>query len=199
RMNMRTACASFLAAVVQIRRARVCIFFVTVLAAASVTGQSEWASSRMVHIGRMAAIAISGETAIERLSRGNGLAAKGDLEGAIVEFRAALRINPNFFEAHNNLGNALLEHVDVEDAIAEYRAALRINPNFAEPHYNLGKVLLEAKGDVEGALAECRAALRINPNFAEAHGNLGNALRAKGDAEGAIAEYRAALRINPNL
>ena len=54
---------------------------------------------------------------------------KGDLDGAIAEYREALRLNPNDDEAHFNLGVALGKKGDWDGAIAEYREALRLNPN----------------------------------------------------------------------
>jgi tetratricopeptide (TPR) repeat protein len=53
----------------------------------------------------------------------------GRLPDAIAEYQAALRINPDFVQAHLNLGNALLHTGRTADAIAEYETALRIQPN----------------------------------------------------------------------
>ncbi|PYR96224.1 MAG: serine/threonine protein kinase, partial [Acidobacteria bacterium] len=66
------------------------------------------------------------------------LALQGKLDEAIAEHREALRINPQYAEAHNYLGNALLEQGNVDEAIAEHREALRINPQYAEAHNYLG-------------------------------------------------------------
>jgi tetratricopeptide (TPR) repeat protein len=54
----------------------------------------------------------------------------GGLPGAIAEFQTALRIDPDFAEAHYNLAS-LLEQLPgrMPDAIAEYEAFLRINPD----------------------------------------------------------------------
>jgi tetratricopeptide (TPR) repeat protein len=52
------------------------------------------------------------------------------LPEAIAEYRAALRIEPDFVEAHVNLGNTLARTPGrMEEAIAEYEAALRIRPD----------------------------------------------------------------------
>jgi tetratricopeptide (TPR) repeat protein len=122
---------------------------------------------------------------------------KGDLDGAIREYREALRIQPDYAEAHNNLGNALEKKGDLDGAIREFREALRVQPDYADAHYNLGVALYD-KGDLDGAIRESREALRIQPDDADAHFNLGNALYGKGDLDGAIREYREALRIQPD-
>src|SRR6202140_2984695 len=172
----RNGCAGVLAAEVKIGAAFICLFFtVTMLAAAKASSQSDLTSPGLEYSYTMLTTAGSGETATEHLAGGNGLAAAGHLEDAISEYRAALRIKPDFFEAHANLANALKAKGDLEGAIAESRAALRINPNLAEAHGNLGNAL-KAKGDAEGAISEYKTALRIKPNLAEAHGNLASAL-----------------------
>src|SRR5258708_8648405 len=102
------------------------------------------------------------QTATEHYNLAVDLAAKGDLSGAISEFQAALRLNPNDPAAHNNLGLALYHKGDVSGAIAEYQAASRLNPNLAEPHDNLG-ILLGTRGDLKEAIAEFQIALRLNP------------------------------------
>ena len=65
----------------------------------------------------------------------------GELEGAIAEYRAALRLNPSHAKAHYNLRVVLQSKRDLEGAIAEYRAALRLNPNDLNAHTNLGVAL----------------------------------------------------------
>jgi tetratricopeptide (TPR) repeat protein len=123
---------------------------------------------------------------------------KGDVEGAIREYRLALDLDPKFAGTHNNLGNALRMKGDVEGAIREYRLALDLDPRLAAAHDGLGDAL-RAKGDLEGATREHRAALQIDPKLAPAHSNLGLALSARGDVEGAIREYRLALDLDPRL
>ena len=68
----------------------------------------------------------------------------GQAREAIEHYQQALRIKPDYAEAHNNLGIALLQEGKIEEAIAQYEQALRINPDFAEAHYNLGIALEQA-------------------------------------------------------
>ena len=59
---------------------------------------------------------------------GNGLYTRGDLDGAIVEYREALTLNSNYSYAHYNLGLALEKKSDRRGALEEYRAAYTLNP-----------------------------------------------------------------------
>jgi tetratricopeptide (TPR) repeat protein len=119
---------------------------------------------------------------------------------AIAQYEAALWINPNYAEAHNNLG-VVLETIPgrLLDAISQYEAALRIEPDDADTHCNLGNALFKIPGHLPDAIAEYRAALRIEPDDADAYLNLGNALlNIPGRVSGAIFEYQMALRIKPD-
>ncbi len=127
---------------------------------------------------------------------GVALANKGNWDGAMAEFREALRLNPNNDGAHVALGYGLVVKGDWEGGIAEYREALRLNPKSEMAHVYLGKTL-EIKGDWDGEISEERQALRLNPNDAEAHYRLGFALERKTDHRGALEEYRSAFELDP--
>lgn len=120
---------------------------------------------------------------------------KGDLDGAIKEFRQTVRINPNFVEAHNNLGAALERKGDLDGAIREYHQAIRIDPEFLDAYYNLGSAL-EQKRDLDGAVGAYRQVVRINPRFVNAYYNLGIILANRGDSVGAIQEFRNYIRLS---
>jgi len=129
------------------------------------------------------------------------LARPGGLAEAIAQCEAALRIRPNYAEAHNNLGSAWAQMPDrLADAIAEFRAALAAKPEFPEAHFNLANALARIPGRQIEAIAQYEAALRLRPAYLEAHMNLGTVLsRTPGRLADAMAEYRAALRLDPNL
>ena len=75
------------------------------------------------------------------LQRGNELEAKGDVGGAIAEYREAIRLEPGLAEAHNCLGSAYRAEGDPDNAMIEYRAALRLQPDLPDAHNNLGVAL----------------------------------------------------------
>ena len=91
---------------------------------------------------------------------------QGKLEEAIAAYRTAIRLKPDYAEAHYNLGIALHDQGKLEEAIAEYRTAIRLKPDYANAHYNLG-LALHDQGKLEEAIAEYRAAIRLKPDDAE--------------------------------
>ena len=130
---------------------------------------------------------------------GNFLLGAGRTEEAIPQFQAALRIEPNNSEAHNNLGNAYLRTPGrMTDAMAEYQTALRLSPEDPEVHNNLGSAFMQTPGRTEDGIAEFRTAVRLRPEYVDAHVNLGNALlETPGHRDEARAEFQTALQIQP--
>ncbi len=116
-----------------------------------------------------------------------------------VEFlNQALKLKPEFAEAHSNLGNALKALGRIDEAVASYRRALARKPDLADAHSNLGNAL-KALGRIDEAVASYRRALAIKPDFADAHSNLGSALRDLGRLEESVESCRRALEINPDF
>ena len=90
------------------------------------------------------------------------------LEPAIDCYTKALRIKPDYAEAHYNLGNVLKALGRGDEAIGCYSKALQINPEYAEAHNNLGNVFQDF-GRHDEAIACYTKALQIKPAFADAH------------------------------
>ena len=128
---------------------------------------------------------------------GEAWAERSEPANALPEFEAALRIRPDYRNAHVSLANALEKLPDrLPDAIANYQAALREDPGFAPGHYNLGTALAR-DGRAEEAIAEWQAAVRLDPDLALAHYNLAIVYARQGHFDQAVTEYQAALRLRP--
>ena len=102
------------------------------------------------------------------------LAQKRDYDGAIVEFRKALTLNPQLGEAHFNRAGALLHKGGIKVAIQTFPAALKLAPHWPEARYQFGRALLLANRRTE-AIGEFSTALKQDPN----HAGAGRALRTK--------------------
>jgi tetratricopeptide (TPR) repeat protein len=116
---------------------------------------------------------------------------------AIVNFRQAIQINPNYADAYNYRGNAYFYTKDYNRAIADYTQEIRLNPNYGAAYFNRGNAYLYTK-DYNRAIADYTQAIRLNPNYGAAYNNRGNAYYDTKDYNRAIADYEAALRIDPN-
>ena len=96
---------------------------------------------------------------------------RGDYYEALRHFQEALRVKPDFAEAHYNHGLALHALGHLRGAMAEYQRRFESRPDYAEAHYNLGLVYA-ASGRRDDAAACYRAALKIKPDFPEARTSL---------------------------
>src|SRR5436309_7724386 len=93
-----------------------------------------------------------------------------DTSQVVAEFNEALRLRPEYAEAHNNIGLVLAQDGDDEKAGIEFREAVRIRPDYADAHANLGAVL--QLSDVEQAISELEKSISIDPTLIKAQFNL---------------------------
>jgi tetratricopeptide (TPR) repeat protein len=129
------------------------------------------------------------KTAIELKKKGDSIAAEG-------HYREALRLDPNYAEAHFSYAILLADRGDTNAAISEYKRAIEIQKSYPEAHFNLA-LMLRKKGDMSGEIKEYEKAIASAPNYTIAHFNLANALVERGDYDGAIQHYQEYLRLAP--
>ena len=97
---------------------------------------------------------------------------------SIERLEKALKLDPGYMEAHNNLGIKLLAGGQRERAAQEFRKSIELDPNAAPAHLNLAICLLfDSKEREKGREAEMhRKALQLDPSSASARFALGIAL-----------------------
>ena len=129
---------------------------------------------------------------------GNCWGSIGYFDQALLCYEEAIKIKPDFAEAHNNLGFYLKEKGGVDKAIPHYKRAIKIKPDFADAHNNLGICFYEL-GKLDEALSSFKTAIKIKPDFADAHSNTGNVLKALGQVDESISSYKRAIKIKPDF
>jgi tetratricopeptide (TPR) repeat protein len=124
------------------------------------------------------------------------LAAKGQDEAAIAEWKKALEINPDDPMANNNLGTHLLKRGQLDEALPYFEKAANFKPDYADAQNNLGIVLLQ-RGRLGEAIEHLEKAEEINPRNTQTYYNLGAAFYLQGKVTKALAEWRAGLHLDP--
>jgi Flp pilus assembly protein TadD len=81
---------------------------------------------------------------------------------AIVEFEAAVRLDPEFASARNALGIEYARCGRIEEAVAAFRRVIESAPGEWSGHYNLALMMLQS-GDLPGALQRGRRARQLAP------------------------------------
>lgn len=122
---------------------------------------------------------------------------KGDIEGALSQFKKAIEIDALYVNAYNNLGKTSSLIGKKEEAIAYYKKAIELYPDSVQTYYNLGNIYNDI-GNYQEAIASYSRAIEISPYYAEAYNNLGNAYKRLGNSREAIASYKKSMEIDPD-
>jgi len=107
---------------------------------------------------------------------------------AAAAFAAALQIDPNHVDTHNDLGAVFRLVGNATDAITEFRRALALDPDHVNALSNLATALLE-RNEVEEAIAIYQRALALAPDAAKVRTFLGLAQLLKGDLKAGWENY----------
>lgn len=119
---------------------------------------------------------------------------RGQPEGAILELKEALSLDPTYVKAQNNLGVAYLNAGRLEEATKALQMALSQDPRNVESIVNLGLVH-KAAGRPADARDLLQRAVSVEPRSAGAHYNLAVVADEAGDRAVAADHYRAFLRL----
>jgi len=139
----------------------------------------------------------AGEDAKEWNRRGIALARQERFAEAAAHFEQALRLRPDFADAHSNLGNTLYAQGHYNRAIACFQEALRLVPDLASAHSNLGNVC-KLQGKPDEAVVHYQKAISLNPALAEAHNNLGTSFMEQKKYAEAADCYRRVVQLQPD-
>ncbi len=134
---------------------------------------------------------------IAHINLGVAFQQEGKSAEALIQFREALRADPNYVQAHNNLAILLDELGENDGAIAEYRTSLRLDPNAAPVHCNFGTLLVKL-GRFDEATEHYARAARLVPDDPRPHYLMGKAALRRDQSAMAVAHFRDALRRNAN-
>jgi tetratricopeptide (TPR) repeat protein len=142
------------------------------------------------------AAAITPESSLVHCNLGLALEKRGDFEGAIQNYRTALKTNPASALAYHNRGHAYNSLGDYKKAIEDFNRAIEIKPKYTEAYINRANAY-NSLGNYRQAIEDYDRAIEINPKHAEAYYNRGIAYNGLGDYRHAIEDYDRAIQINP--
>jgi tetratricopeptide (TPR) repeat protein len=129
--------------------------------------------------------------------RGDACTYKDDLERAMKEYDAAIRLNPTWDAPHYGRGWVFYKKNDLDGALADFDEAVRLNPK-NEKNYNIRANIYRKKHDWDALIANWNEAIANNPTNTFC-------LNARGldyqtfikDFEKAIADFTKLIQINP--
>jgi tetratricopeptide (TPR) repeat protein len=109
------------------------------------------------------------------------LEAIGKADEARTRYAEAIRLDPSYSAAHNNLANILYRDGNLRDAISHFETAVKADASNAEAHCAFARVLTES-GDPRRAIAEYRVAIAARPDWVPCLINFSWLLSAHADA-----------------
>lgn len=128
---------------------------------------------------------------------GTSLQTVGNLDGAIAEFKEAIRLLPDYGEAHYNLGVALGVSGNLDGAIEHFRRALVGRLRDGRAHYNLGYAL-QLQGRCPEAIKHYQSAIEQRPDHMKARNGLAICLAMQDRMRDAAEQFRYVLRQEPD-
>ncbi|MBF0344212.1 MAG: tetratricopeptide repeat protein [Nitrospirae bacterium] len=122
---------------------------------------------------------------------------ENDIQGAYVEFKRALELNPRDKESLNALGIVYLQLDDYDHAKQSLLKALEVDPKYSEAYNNLGLIYVRIN-QWEESVNAFENAIR-NPFYSapdKAYNNLGYSLYRLGRYEKAISAFNESIKRN---
>ena len=142
-------------------------------------------------------VSLNAESAEADMLAGEALDEMQNPNGAIEQFRAAVKANPKEPNAHFGLGYLLWTQNQFEEAATEFQAELENVPDNAQVLAFLADADIHL-GKKEEALPLAEKAAQIDPGVERAHVDLAILYSDAGRREDAVTEFKVAIKLQPN-
>jgi Flp pilus assembly protein TadD len=139
---------------------------------------------------------VSGK-AQELFTKAQRLEQAGQPEEAIKTYQKAIKLEPTYSEAYQQMALAYANLGQFPEAVTAFKEVIRLQPQSGLAHSNLGAAYMKM-GRFQEARSSFQEAVRLHPEDAEAHLNLGLALGKLKRDEEAQAEFAQAVKLEPD-
>lgn len=116
---------------------------------------------------------------------------------AIENYKRALSIKPDYWQAHANLSMVLVNNRSYQDAINHAERAALIMPSVAELFDNLGS-MQRLSHNYKDSVVSHNKAISLKPDLVSAYYNLGLSHEKLNDTDGAIESFNKSLSLDGN-
>lgn len=119
------------------------------------------------------------------------------VDEAILCYKKAIDIRPDYADALTNIGNAMVIKGQPREALTWFQKAVEANPNNYDACYNLG-LICQTTGDLEKSKTLFENCLEKKPEDVQVLNNLGIVYQRSNRFESAIACYGRAITLKPD-
>jgi tetratricopeptide (TPR) repeat protein len=133
-------------------------------------------------------------------ARGDADYAAGKYKEAVEQFSDAVRLRPDWVQAHYALALSLTETEELKEAIEEFKQVLKLNAKEELKilsYYNMGNAYADL-GEYKEAIESYKEAIKLKPELSKPHNNLGLAYAALDRLAEAVAEFNEAVQLRPD-
>jgi len=121
---------------------------------------------------------------------------QGQLDTALADYEAAIKLDPTEAAFFYNRGAVQFERGQPSKALADYNEAIRLDPRH-EIAYVGRAVIWNRQGKFDQAVNDFGQAIECRPTHSPHYNNRGNVLLRLGKYDEAITDYSEAIRLNP--
>lgn len=139
----------------------------------------------------------SGTDADSKFRLAQELARRGDVQGAVGSYRAAIHLKAGWADPYRGLGQVLLDHHDYAEAVEALQSSIRLGRDDHQAFYWLGRAYM-GKGEMAAAAIALERSIQLKEDDAEAFADLGLVRMAKGDMPGAETALSQSIKLKPD-
>jgi tetratricopeptide (TPR) repeat protein len=129
---------------------------------------------------------------------GKSFEARQEFSSAIVEYKQALKTNPQASGLHSALGGIYWMSGRYDEAIPEFEAELQITPQDYMTLWKLGNTYLHQHKN-DKAREYLQEAIRVKPTLAQAYGDLGKLSMETKNYEQALVYLQKVVQLDPTV
>jgi len=143
-------------------------------------------------------LSLNPNSSLGNLYTGISLYNNGSLTKARKRILKAIKIKPDFVQAHIAIGKIFIEEDKYEEALHHFNQAAAFNPDLSESHYWIAYAY-QITGRVDEAERLYKKVLRMSPVFAKANIQLSKIYTKKGELRKALRTNQSVKSISPEL
>lgn len=133
----------------------------------------------------------------DHFARGQRYMEKGDYPAAVIEYSNAIRIDPNFADAHRELANTYLKMHQPDRAYREFAQVVQLLPADYATRMAMTTLLISNRRFPE-AQEQTKVLLSQRPNNPAVHALVSSLLAGEGNTKAAIGEIEKAIALSPS-